>query len=101
MYSFQMLFDKEETWHFDPSTPPGPGETDMWAVASHEFGHAGGRITGGPGDQGHWPESSNLCPDLLNDRRHTMCPSYDFIGTVMRTLERHDIDTFRNAYGRR
>jgi hypothetical protein len=101
MYSFQMLFDREEDWHVDPSSEPGLGEIDMWAVASHEFGHAGGRITGGPDGQGHFSENSRLCPDLLNDRRHTMCPSYDVIGVVMRTLERHDIDTFLHAYGSR
>jgi hypothetical protein len=101
MYSFQMIFDSDETWNMDPSRKPSTFETDMWAAASHEFGHAGGRITGGPDDEGHWPENSRLCPDLLDDRRHTMCPSYDFIGVVMRTLEHHDIDTFRNAYGRR
>jgi hypothetical protein len=101
MHAFLMILDSDETWHTNPSTQPGPFDTDVWAVASHEFGHAGGRITGGPGNQGHFSENSRLCPDILNDRRHTMCPSYDVIGAVMRTLERHDIDTFRNAYGER
>jgi hypothetical protein len=101
MYSFQMKFDRAESWHMDPSTQPAPFETDMWAVASHEFGHASGRITGGPGDQGHFDEESKFCPDLGSEQRHTMCPSYDLIGVVMRTLERHDKDAFRRAYGTR
>ena len=99
MYSFQMKFDSAESWHKDPSTQPEIGETDLWAVASHEFGHAGGRITGGPDGEGHFGENSRFCPALLNERRHTMCPSNDFIGVFMRTLARHDIHTFRNAYG--
>ncbi len=101
MYSFHMIFDRSELWHTDPSTPPAPYEVDLWAVASHEFGHASGRISGGPEGNGHFSESSRRCPDFLNARRHTMCPSDDLIGAEMRTLERHDVDTFRNAYGRR
>lgn len=99
MYSFEMIFDREEPWHTDPSSRPDPLEVDLWAVASHEFGHAGGRISGGPNGDGHFSESSRFCPGLVNPRRHTMCPSHDVIAVEMRTLEKHDIDVFRRAYG--
>lgn len=101
MQSFHMVFDRDEMWHTDPLSLPPPFAVDVWAVASHEFGHATGRITGGPGGEGHFPERSDLCPDLLNPRRHTMCPSYDLVGVYMRTLEWHDVDTFKRAYGPR
>lgn len=101
MHSFEMMFDRAEPWHTDPSSHPAPFQTDLWAVASHEFGHAGGRITGGPDGDGHFPEDSRYCPNLLDPRRHTMCPSYDLIAADMRTLEKHDVDVFRRAYGRR
>ncbi len=101
MYSFHMIFDRSESWHTDPSTEPSPFEVDLWAVASHEFGHASGRISGGPRNSGHFRETSRYCPNILDPRRHTMCPSEELIGAQMRTLERHDKDAFRNAYGRR
>lgn len=101
MHAFEMVFDEDEPWHTDPSSRPGPLEIDLWAVASHEFGHAGGRISGGPQGDGHFDEDSRLCPNLLNARRHTMCPSYDLIADEMRTLEKHDVDVFRRTYGRR
>jgi hypothetical protein len=101
MHSFQIVFDSRELWHFDPSLPPAPLSVDLWAVAAHEFGHATGRINGGPGGDGHFPEQSRLCPGVASAARHTMCPSYDLVGVAMRTLERHDIDAFRRAYGRR
>lgn len=100
MYSFHIVFDSSEPWHTDPSTRPPPLMVDLWAVAAHEFGHATGRISGGPDGDGHFAESSAKCPSVFGGRRHTMCPSEELIGAGMRTLERHDVDTFRNAYRR-
>ncbi len=101
MYAFHMIFDKSEPWHKDPSTRPTPLEVDLWSVAAHEFGHAGGRISGGPEANGHFAEGSRWCPRFLSGGRHTMCPSEEVLGAEMRTLERHDIDVFRNAYDTR
>lgn len=98
IHSFHMVFDSAEPWHTDPSSLPLPFAVDLWAVAAHEFGHATGRISGGPRGDGHFAERSRLCPDIADPGRHTMCPSYDIMGVWMRTLEPHDIDAFKRAY---
>ncbi|HEX7169063.1 MAG TPA: hypothetical protein VF230_18945, partial [Acidimicrobiales bacterium] len=67
---------------------------DVWAVASHEFGH----VTGWGGE--HYtpaPDAGVLC-DEGSQQKHTMCPGIATSNQRMRTLEAHDIGTFNNAY---
>lgn len=99
LLNFRIRFDRDRNWYGGTDTP-APSEYDMWSVAGHEFGHAGGRAKGGDGD-GHFLQTSPLCPDVDSqhfDERHTMCPSTPRGTRVQRSLEEHDRDVFRNAY---
>lgn len=68
-------------------------------AAAHEFGHAAGRLRGGPDGNGHFGEGWDVCPGASNlGGRHTMCPSI-FDGTpYARSLAAHDKDSHQNAY---
>jgi len=97
--NFQMRFDSGESWYTGTGTPSCPNvdscQTDLWSVATHEFGHATGRTKGGDG-LGHFGENWSVCADVAD--KHSMCP-WDFANyTRGRSLELHDKDSFRSAY---
>jgi hypothetical protein len=79
------------------------GRNVYQSVIVHEAGHAGGfgtKIvdTGDPADQ-HFPHaytSDGICWDDADF--HTMCNGLIPAPPKTRTLEEHDIETFRNAY---
>jgi hypothetical protein len=39
--TFQIKFDKDESWYLGTGTPASSA-LDLWSVAAHEFGHATG-----------------------------------------------------------
>jgi hypothetical protein len=88
-------------WYRGTDTP-SHSETDLWSIATHEFGHSSGW---GPGND-HFTETANpgACDKTQNDY-HTMCERYYHTtdqyparGKWWRTLETHDVDTFKDAY---
>lgn len=91
--STQVVFSSSNSWYSGTSTP-GSTQSDVWAFAAHEFGHAtGGWLNNSIG--GHFG-GSTLCPS--DNTKHTMCASI-FNGTnYQRSLEFHDSETFDNAY---
>lgn len=101
IFSFSIEFDNDRTWYNGTGDAPdgflfGIGaEMDFWSVATHEWGHVTGFIEG-PNLDGHFPESSSLCPE--DNGRHTMCPAIEIGTEMMRTLNTHDAHTFTNAY---
>lgn len=95
MYSFDMQWDPAEWWHIHTGSPPS-GTTDVWSVASHEFGHATDWEMHFDDNAG-W--NGSLC-QTGDAGRHTMCKYYEPGTLRMRTLEAHDVETFVNRYGR-
>jgi hypothetical protein len=89
---FNMVFDsKQPSWYRRTGNAPAQS-TDLWSVASHEFGHAAGWGA-------HYGDDENkeICR-ADNMARHTMCSIYYEGQTRTRTLQRHDKHTFRNVY---
>ncbi|HEX7167289.1 MAG TPA: hypothetical protein VF230_09945 [Acidimicrobiales bacterium] len=64
------------------------------AVSSHEFGHATGWGK-------HYDDdfAVDIC-DEDNLKKHTMCAGIAASNQRMRTLEDHDVHTFKNSYPR-
>lgn len=101
--SFQMGFDNDRDWY----TGTGDAndgflnqcipscQSDLWSVASHEFGHATG-FMGPSSTGGHFSSTDAVCAD--NDSQATMCPSYKPGTERQRSLSTHDIHTFTGAY---
>ncbi len=87
MHSMQITYDQDESWF--ASTGDAPlGTYDVWSTASHELGH-------GTGWSGHL--SGSICDD--NSAQQTMCAFISDGTERQRTLEDHDIHTFRGQYG--
>jgi hypothetical protein len=90
--TFQIRFDKDEAWYTGESTPPPGNNLDFQAVATHEFGHATG-FGFGPNIPNHFNTV-----DCFDSPYQTMCgtllPGYAY----PRTLESHDVHTFKNRY---
>jgi hypothetical protein len=85
IHSFDMRFDSGNTWYTSTGTPPA-NQPDLWSVAAHEFGHAGGF-------HDHWENyDSSLCG------AHTMCKTIPAGTTNRRSLELHDQHTFAIVY---
>lgn len=106
LHSFQIGLNKFAPWYTGTGgiscTPTC--RADLWSVAVHEFGHATGRgstkgelMTAGDGD-GHFPMSWSVC-DLTQSDYHSMCAMEAPGETWGRSLNTHDIDTFKNRYG--
>jgi len=95
IWSTNMNIDSSgTTWYIGTSTP-GSTELDLWSVATHEWGHMSGSVTGGDG-LGHFPESSSVCPS--DSTRQSMCPTI-YAGTIwMFDTASHDEHTFQAAY---
>lgn len=95
MTKFWIRFDSDDAADFHwPGHPPDDppiqaGEIDGWALASHEFGHA-------TGFNNHITDP-NLCEHAGIDL-HTMCFFIEPGLARQRTLEVHDVDTFKTAY---
>ncbi len=89
-FSSDIVFDKDENWHYDSSTSPTDNEYDMAGVASHEIGHF-------LGFAGHF-DATEPVPICENSPKHTMCRTVPSGTTYQRTLEEHDVHTFDNAY---
>lgn len=90
-----IIFDQSEEWClgtgdcYSGFLGTGIGaNTDLWSIASHEWGHVGAL--------GHYAATDGVCAD--NDGQATMCPSYKGGTERMRTLQPHDIDSFRARY---
>jgi hypothetical protein len=101
MLQFWMRVNNDAPWYSGTGSVPS-GQFDLWGLATHEFGHAGGRLMGGDTD-GHFWDTSSLCPgDLIDGQspsgRHTMCQTVVNGGAGARSPEEHDKDTFVNAY---
>lgn len=91
IWSASMVFDSTADgthgWYAGTGTP-GPGQYDLWQVATHEWGHVMGL--------NHFAAGSSEC----SSPKHTMCPSSGLQETALRSLESHDIHTFESAYRR-
>lgn len=101
--NFQIRFDSGENWYTNDTGTPSCAststcQTDLESVATHEFGHATGRVKGGDGF-GHFTSGNDgwICNNNA-DQHHTMCKSGIANTTYDRTLNTHDKDTFDNAY---
>lgn len=94
LWSTNMAIDSDGStkWYTGSSTPPA-GTTDLWSVATHEWGHMSGSTTGGDG-LGHFPESDAACPETT--LRNAMCPSA--ISDYGWNTKTHDEHTFQSAY---
>ena len=78
-------------WYTGTGTP-GFGQSDLWGVATHELGHAGGWR----GGTGHYSGSS-LCPG--NSTKHTMCSGWTNTQLKWaRDLRTHDSHAIAGAY---
>lgn len=84
LYSMQITFDSGENWYTGTGNPAS-SQIDMWAVATHEFGHTIGIA--------HFDAADAVC-DGAN--RETMCPFY---AVSQRTPASHDTHGFTAAYG--
>ena len=85
---FVMYLNSTEKWYSGTADAPAD-RTDVWSIATHEFGH-------GTGFVGHFPRGGSLCGN--SSAQQTMCQPY-FQGTErQRTLESHDVHTFNGAY---
>lgn len=90
-----IIFDQSEEWClgtgncYDGFLGLGAGANiDLWSISSHEWGHVGAL--------GHYAAIDFVCTD--NESQATMCPSYKAGTERMRTLQPHDIDSFRARY---
>lgn len=77
-------------------TIAGSNDTDIQGPATHEFGHATGRETGGAG-MGHFDDDWAVCDDT-EAAHHTMCQSVIVNVWWDRTLNDHDKDVFDDKY---
>ena len=84
LYSMQITFDSAENWYTGTGNPSS-GQIDLWAVATHEFGHTIGIA--------HYDAADAVCS---SNTRQTMCPFY---AVSQRTPADHDIHGFAAAYG--
>lgn len=85
-----IVMDSTRQWYIGTGDAPGT-TTDLWAAASHEWGHALGAA--------HWTElETGVCPKYENLVRHVMCPSIAMGYEVQRHPRTHDIHTFQAAW---
>ncbi len=84
LYSMQITFDTGEDWYTGTGNPSS-GEIDLWAVATHEFGHTIGIA--------HFDAADAVC---ASNTRQTMCPFY---AVSQRGPADHDVHGFAAAYG--
>jgi hypothetical protein len=90
-WSWNMRFSSSVKWNRDASRGPTLLETDLVSFAAHEAGHAAGHWI-------HWNQGGapGLCP--VNDTLHTMCSATPSNKAWWRSLEKHDVHTFRLTY---
>jgi hypothetical protein len=104
--SVTMVIDNSEDWYTGTGDAPdgfqvlgacvnGPCKVDAWSIVTHEWGHIFGFMRGPDGD-GHFPRRFEICQADSADQ--TMCAQYGKGHERARTLETHDIHTFKNAY---
>lgn len=84
LYSMQITFDTAENWYTGTGNPSS-GQIDLWAVATHEFGHTIGIA--------HFDAADAVCSGNV---RQTMCPFY---AVSQRGPADHDVHGFAAAYG--
>lgn len=86
-------FNTNINWNYNPNTNPANNEMDLWAVATHEFGHD-------TGFDGHWTLSHGECHTVGNGTANdlTMCPHIDYGSTWMRNLASDDRNEFDQQY---
>lgn len=86
-----VAFDQGNSWYWGNGDAPA-WATDLWSVASHEWGHL-------MGFQQHLPEFTiGICPTGGDWARHTMCPQVFSGQEMMRDLGEHDGHTHQAAY---
>lgn len=93
LWSWHMRFSPSAPWNTDATRAPRLGEVDLASFAAHEAGHSAGHWI-------HWDTpgggATGLCP--LSSSRHTMCGGQPAGKMWLRSLEKHDIHTFRLTY---
>lgn len=86
-----LAFDNDIYWYTGTGATPG-GYMDVWAVATHEFGHF----------FGHWIHfaegEAGVCPPSWDNNRHAMCPAIPAGTWVQRHIKTHDNHTYTAAY---
>lgn len=85
-----IAIDNDRSWYIGTGDAPS-NQPDLWAVASHEWGHAFGAAHFAEGESG-------VCPQYENTVRHVMCPSIALGYEVQRHPKTHDIHTFQAAW---
>jgi hypothetical protein len=96
IWSTNMNIDSSGTNWYTGSSEPASNQIDLWSVATHEWGHMSGSVTGGGDGLGHFPESSTVCP--TDASRQSLCPTIYAGTTWMWDTESHDEHTFQAAY---
>lgn len=102
IHDFQLSLDSNlpgsATWYAGTGSTPS-SQFDVWAAATHEFGHATGFDL-----HFYWDSDPSLCGPLVNwPQKQTMCTAGSDIDNLLgrnsfRTLEWHDKSTFKDAY---
>ncbi|HVF52387.1 MAG TPA: hypothetical protein VNC78_02145 [Actinomycetota bacterium] len=95
LHSFQIMFGMNTHWYYGKHKPRFYQE-DFWSYATHEFGHAGGRIQGGDG-HGHFPDSREYCRPTPKAHQ-SMCQTAPAGTTFDRTINGLDRYVFGGAY---
>jgi hypothetical protein len=94
-HSFQIKLDSTVSWYTGKAAP-GRRDVDIQGPATHEFGHATGRESGGAG-VGHFDDSWSVCRATRQDH-HTMCERVFTNVWWDRTLNSHDKHVFDRKY---
>lgn len=94
IYVFHIAMDTDSPWYTGTGSVPSD-KHDFQGSVTHELGHAAGW---GPGHYRGDDSSTTICGQTNLDL-HTMCGNSNYAGQVRRrTLEEHDMHTYRNAY---
>lgn len=96
--NFSISIDSSGTSIYTGSGTPGGTQFDLQGMLAHEFGHATGFVNQDDFFNSNFLESDAACPD--SSTRNTMCSGTAYVKgkTIYRTLDTHDVHTFRNAY---
>jgi hypothetical protein len=89
LHRFWIEVDSDQNWYsFDDPAGIGSGQHDLESVMAHEVGHATAWA-------GHYDRTAIPCSE---SPKHTMCQGTPTKNSSKRSLEEHDVHTFRDAY---